>query len=195
MANMNLEKTVLNPDRDIQLRVPKESDLIKLATSIFEPENFELIVTFTGYTTDITTPKIYLDKKLKPRLKETKEGCELLLFIYYKGQLAGRISAHEIDYKTKKTEIGYLLLKEFRGKGIITRCASELERFLFEDLDINRIELTVDPKNLPSIAIAKKLGYTHEGTLRESYFNEYLGEYRDDQIWSTLKSDFKLSES
>ena len=57
MANMNLEKTVLNPDRDIQLRVPKESDLIKLATSIFEPENFELIVTFTGYTTDITTPK------------------------------------------------------------------------------------------------------------------------------------------
>ena len=43
--------------------------------------------------------------------------------------------------------------------------------FCFDKLQLNRIEADVETENTASISIMKKLGFIHEGTLREFEMN------------------------
>jgi ribosomal-protein-serine acetyltransferase len=54
---------------------------------------------------------------------------------------------------------------------------------------INRIELRAATANKESRAVAERLGFTHEGDLRES---EWLNDcYVDQAVYSILKRDWK----
>jgi RimJ/RimL family protein N-acetyltransferase len=43
--------------------------------------------------------------------------------------------------------------------------ASALTRVAFEVVGMRRVELHIDTRNVPSQAVARKLGFTHEATL------------------------------
>lgn len=61
--------------------------------------------------------------------------------IRYNGQLVGMIALHYIDQKNKASSIGYFLAEEAQGKGIITKSVQALINYLFEVLDLHRIEI------------------------------------------------------
>jgi len=186
---MDLSNIKFNPTEDIELRFPSVEELEKLSNEVFKPENHERILKYTGFEAGANTPKKYLELNLIPRLEKVRQGSKIFLLIFYKGKIAGRISAHDIDYRNQKTELGYFLLKEFEEKGIMSACVKSLEDFIFDALKFNRIELSIAPNNDASVSLAKKLGYKYEGILRQSYFNAYTGELEDDMVFAKLKHD------
>jgi len=63
-------------------------------------------------------------------------------------------------------EIGYWIAPPRWGQGLATEVAAALTRVAFEVLGADRVEIRIDPDNDRSLAVARKLGYREEGTLR-----------------------------
>jgi ribosomal-protein-serine acetyltransferase len=112
--------------------------------------------------------------------------------IRYNGQLVGMIALHYIDWKNKATSIGYFLAEEAQGKWIITKSVQALINYLFEVLDLHRIEIQCAKNNSKSIAIPIKLGFIQEGIKRDGQW--LYDHYEDILTFSYLKSDWSQNE-
>ncbi|CAN7409926.1 GNAT family N-acetyltransferase [Rossellomorea sp. LjRoot5] len=111
--------------------------------------------------------------------------------IRYQGRLVGMIGLHFIDWKTRSTSIGYLLSEEAQGKGIITRTVSSLVNYLFNELDLNRVEIQCVVNNEKSIGIPVRLGFAKEGITRDGQW--LYDHYEDIVTYSMLKKDWPVS--
>jgi Acetyltransferases, including N-acetylases of ribosomal proteins len=96
--------------------------------------------------------------------------------IWEDGQLAGSIGYLYIDQENRKTEIGYWLGQEYEGRGIITRAIQVLIQYAFSHLNMNKIEIGAASSNARSRAIPERLGFQHEGEIRDYEFinEQYL---------------------
>jgi RimJ/RimL family protein N-acetyltransferase len=88
-------------------------------------------------------------------------------------------------------EIGYWIHKEFTNLGLATETAAALTKVAFEIDGVRRVEIHCDPANVRSAAIPRKLGYTHEATLRER--TPFLDRMTDSMIWSLFCQDYPNS--
>lgn len=109
--------------------------------------------------------------------------------IRYQGKLVGMIGLHYIDWKNKSTSIGYFLSEDAQGKGIITKSVQSLMDYIFEELDLHRIEIQCARNNVKSISIPKRLGFIQEGIKRDGQW--LYDHYEDLFTFSFLKSDWK----
>ena len=67
----------------------------------------------------------------------------------------------------KKAEIGFWLLKEYWGKGIMGEIMPIICKYGFEEMGLHRIEGLVESDNMNCKNAMKKLDFTYEGTLRD----------------------------
>lgn len=125
---------------------------------------------------------------IKRGLLQFADGHGFQCGIWYEGMLVGVIGLHEINHMHRKTSIGYYLDKQFEGHGIMTQAVEALIKYCFDEIDLNRIEISAAVHNEKSRAIPERLGFTREGMLRD---NELLnGIYSSSYIYSLLKSEY-----
>lgn len=74
---------------------------------------------------------------------------------------------NDIIKEHKKAEIGFWLLKEFWGHGIMTEVMPIICQYGFDNLGLNRIEGLVETENLNCKKAMKKLDFKHEGTMKD----------------------------
>jgi RimJ/RimL family protein N-acetyltransferase len=86
-------------------------------------------------------------------------------------------------------EIGYWIHVNHINQGLATEVAAALTRVAFEIEAVVRVEIHCDPRNLRSAAVARKLGFVHEATLRQRT-QDAEGQRRDTMIWSMLAEDY-----
>jgi ribosomal-protein-serine acetyltransferase len=110
--------------------------------------------------------------------------------VFFNGAMAGMAGFHPVDWPNRNAEVGYWLGEKFTGRGLATASVHSLFQEGFQDLELNRIEIRCASGNLPSIAVAKRLGMVYEGTLREE---EWLySRYVDHHVYSILKREFSV---
>ena len=80
------------------------------------------------------------------------------------GELAGCCGVDDWS-KADVAQFGYWLAPNARGRGYATRAVILLARWLFE-LGAARAFLTIVAGNEASIAVARRAGFLHEGTMR-----------------------------
>ena len=78
-------------------------------------------------------------------------------------RLIGMINYHRREPREKRVDVGWLLLAEFQGKGLMTEAARALFRHLFDDLGVHKIEALIRPANTASQRLARRLGFRREG--------------------------------
>jgi ribosomal-protein-serine acetyltransferase len=109
--------------------------------------------------------------------------------IFYQDQLVGSISVHEIDWINNKTSLGYWLGAAYQGKGIMTASCIRLIHYLIFELKLNRIEIRACSQNTSSRAIPGRLGFKHEGTIRQA---EWLNnQYYHHEVYGIIAEDWK----
>ena len=69
----------------------------------------------------------------------------------------------------------------------MTEVAHVVMHFGFTNMQLNKIEAKVEPKNEASIRLLHKLGFRQEGLLRQHEFEK--GRYIDLAVFSKLKSE------
>ena len=93
----------------------------------------------------------------------------------------------------RELEIGYWIHKDYINRGLVTESTAALVRVAFEVIHVHRVEIHCDPGNLASAAIPRKLGFTHEGTLRAK--TSFLDRWSDSMIWGLLEEEYPSSPS
>lgn len=125
---------------------------------------------------------------IEAALKQHARGDGFQCCIRFKGKIVGIIGFHRVDTFHKHTEIGYWLAEEYQGRGIMTACCRALVDFAFRELQLHRVEIRAATENVRSRAIPERLGFTYEGTLRES---EWVNDrFVDGAVYSMLDRDW-----
>jgi diamine N-acetyltransferase len=105
--------------------------------------------------------------------------------------MVGVVYLLNIDQVARSAEYGIMIgSQENRGKGIGTEATKLILSHAFEDLNLNRVQLRVNPTNKNAIALYLKCGFREEGRLREVVFKN--GRYEDLLVMGILKSEFKF---
>ncbi|MHA7632872.1 GNAT family N-acetyltransferase [Corallococcus sp. M7] len=89
-------------------------------------------------------------------------------------------------------EIGYWISERHTGRGLATEIAGALTRVAFEVEGVRRVEIHCDPRNVRSAAVARRLGFVHEGTLRQRLVAPD-GALRDTMLWTLLAGEYPAS--
>lgn len=100
---------------------------------------------------------------------EGKEG--IFRAIFFDNQCVGNITIEKkSDVFSKDAEIGYLLIDDVKGKGIMSQAVKTICEIAFDELDITRISGSVFKPNIASIKVLKKNGFVVEGTMKEAVY-------------------------
>ena len=112
--------------------------------------------------------------------------------ITFKGQdlAIGACTYWHFDSGFHCGEIGYELHRGFWGQGIVSEVLPTVISFGFREIGLNRIEANPLGRNPKSSRILQKLGFTHEGTLRQRRF--FRGAYDDELYFGLLKEEWLL---
>ncbi len=82
------------------------------------------------------------------------------------GDLLGTVGVNGVDRLNRWANLGYWLRTSHGGRGFATRSAQLVVGFALSELDLGRIEILAAVENLPSQALAERLGALREGVLR-----------------------------
>jgi len=102
----------------------------------------------------------------------------------------GELSILDINEEDRKAGFRISMKSiSLTGKGYGTEAINIILRFVFEQLNLNRLQLEVFSHNLRGIRAYEKVGFVTEGILRQSLY--YNDSYSDEIIMAILKSDYK----
>ena len=96
----------------------------------------------------------------------------------------GIIGNFRIEPENYRAEIGYMLLPEFNGKGIISEAIARVVRYGFEEMKLHSIEAIIDSGNFASARVLEKNNFVKEAHLREN--GSFNGKFFDTVIYSIL---------
>ncbi len=103
--------------------------------------------------------------------------------------LAGVVTFDYIDWNNRAALIGFWLGKSFQGRGIMTRTCSVLIGLAFNELDLNRVEISCAAENRRCRLVPERLGFRQEGVSRK---REWLYDHFVDTVsYGMLASDWK----
>ena len=85
-----------------------------------------------------------------------------------KGEPIGSIAVVHMNEDVSMAQVGYCIGKTWWHNGITSEALKAVMNFLFDIVDVNRIESRHDPRNPNSGKVMKKCGMKYEGTLRSS---------------------------
>lgn len=102
----------------------------------------------------------------------------------------GNLGLHRISWREREAELGIFIgEKTVWNQGLGGDALRLLLDYGFNKLNLNRIFLRVHANNPRAIRSYEKVGFIHEGRLREAHFSN--GEYVDVLIMSVLRSEWK----
>jgi N-acetyltransferase len=109
--------------------------------------------------------------------------------------IAGCTRLAEISWKDERGQIGWTWIgKKFQGTGLNKAMKFLILQYGFEQLNLNRIELKADERNIRSRQAMKAIGASEEGTLRE-HMKIHGGFLRNTVFYSILKSEWEAVKS
>lgn len=103
------------------------------------------------------------------------------------GKLIGHVGLYNIDHRIRKAEFAILIAdKNSRGKGYGSLCTEYMIKYGYEQLNLNRIELSLLSTNEKALAIYTKNGFIKEGVLKQSQYKN--GRYYDVILMAKFKN-------
>lgn len=105
------------------------------------------------------------------------------------GELIGNAGLHHFFEQNRRCELGYALGSRHWGQGYVSEALRALLGYGFSELDLNRVEADIDPRNEASGRVLEKLGFRREGYMPQRWFVH--GEFADTVFYGLLRQDWK----
>ena len=123
--------------------------------------------------------------------REMADGIQIRLGIVHleDRKLIGTCTLFKIDKQCRRAELGYGIDQMLWRRGFMLEAVSALITFGFSQLNLNRIEADIDPRNTASGKSLEKLGFLKEGFLRQRWI--VADEVSDSALYGLLTQDWK----
>jgi ribosomal-protein-serine acetyltransferase len=139
---------------------------------------------WAAYEGSLEETQAYMQQTL--RQFANNEGLQM--GIWHQNRLVGAIGYSHLDWANRKAEIGYWIDASMQGKGLVTKACRALVAYAFDQYHLNKVEIHCAPGNARSRAVAERLGFTQEGTIRQA--EKCSDHYNDMVIYGMLASEF-----
>lgn len=124
-------------------------------------------------------------------IQQFADGEGLVTAIWADGKIVGLVGFNRIDHQDRIGYIGYWLAKSVCGRGIMTKSCHSLINYGFNTLKLDRIVIACATENYRSRAIPLRLGFSHEGVIRDA---EWLyQEFVEHDIYALFVKDWNKS--
>ena len=135
------------------------------------------------------------EQNLRKVIQEGKRiphlSYELAVLLKESGEKIGRTHIL-IDPETDTGMIGWLLLKEHRGKHYASEMTEALLAFCFDELGLHRVNAVCNPENVASWKVLEKAGMRREALLKQKcrYVKNGVTTWRDELEYAILASEY-----
>ena len=110
------------------------------------------------------------------------------------GRIIGVVNLNEIVRGAfQNAYLGYYGMGETQGRGLMSEAVGIALTHAFTRLGLHRVEANIQPENVRSIALAKRLGFRHEGRSRN--YLQIGGLWRDHDRFAILCDEWNEWES
>ncbi|MFP4457412.1 MAG: GNAT family N-acetyltransferase [Clostridia bacterium] len=152
------------------------------AKKFFDPNAFKSLAHLKEYFTDFFIP-LKEETIIPPQIivKDNK-----IIGLIYFCHLKEKESVRE-------SELGFVLHKEYRGKGIVTNASKIMLKRAFDELDVDFMKISCLPSNKASKTIAKKLGMSFDQYWYSDGTKICLFKISKDQYYKSINSCYKLN--
>lgn len=104
-------------------------------------------------------------------------------------RIVGVANLSQIFYKAfQNAYLGYYVDVDFAGQGLMSEGMRLVINHAFYTLGLHRVEANIQPENIASINLVKRLGFTKEGFSRR--YLKINGEWRDHERWALTVEDW-----
>ncbi len=101
------------------------------------------------------------------------------------GGIAGLVDLNGIMLgRFQSAYLGYYSMVGFAGRGLMTEAVRLAADYAFSEVGLHRLEANIQPGNLRSIALIRRVGFHYEG-LSPGYLH-IGGAWRDHERWALL---------
>jgi RimJ/RimL family protein N-acetyltransferase len=169
----------------VRLRGAERSDLDKFVEWINDPEVTKGLTLFLPMSS-VDEEKWFegamqRPQEEKPLVIDRKDGTDW--------RLIGNSNFMDFDWVARSAEVGIMIGdKSIWDQGYGTEVMTLLLRHGFETLNLNRIYLRVYAENKRAIRTYEKVGFVHEGRMRQAVFK--YGAYNDVLFMSVLRDEW-----
>lgn len=180
--------TKLIVNKDVTLRAFESRDALNLQSFRNDQEAVGLLGGFaTSFAIEdaldwISRHRKYTDERLWAIADAGSDCC------------IGHVGLYKIDHRIRKAEFGILIGDTtYHRRGIGTQVTSRVLDYGFDQLNLNKISLSVLITNVRARALYTKLGFVEEGRLRDDDFRN--GTYNDTILMGLLAEERKSNRS
>ncbi|QVK20504.1 GNAT family N-acetyltransferase [Mycoplasmatota bacterium] len=135
--------------------------------------------------------KVYNIFEMMKRIEKLIKRDDILVIeLKSNRKVIGAIGAYNLTYNDIiERHIGFELNYDYWNNGYITEACNVVIKYLFEELNMDRVAMSHYPFNKTSERVAQKLGFTKEGILRKED-KIATGEIVDRIIYSIIKDEY-----
>jgi RimJ/RimL family protein N-acetyltransferase len=105
--------------------------------------------------------------------------------------LIGDLGIHILEADPRIAEIGITITPSMQGNGYATEAIKAILKLLFVELQKHRVFASVDPQNLPSMALMERIGFRNEGHFIQSLW--FKNNWVDDVVFAMLAREWNQS--
>lgn len=171
------------------IRRPRPADAEAILAACRDPE----VQRFTRVPAGITIDDVHAFRESGARDAEAGTALHLIAVDDTDGRLLGACGLVGIDWSDRTGEVGYWTVAGERGTGVATRATRAVCRYAFDVLALERIDLEASDHNVGSNGVARRLGFTLEGTRRGAFVPGHdgaRGTAREDaNVWGLLPGE------
>ncbi|MFG2329163.1 GNAT family N-acetyltransferase [Streptomyces sp. NPDC048604] len=150
-------------------------------------EHIGRFIALADVNTDLDSARAFLRAYAEKAASDTGR----IYGIWADGTLVGGVLFRTMDVNLGTAEAGCWLEPAGVGRGLVTRAARVIIDWAVGERGIHRVEWLVAAGNEASINVARRLGMTRDGVLRESY--PYRGKRHDMEVWSVLAPEWQAA--
>jgi [ribosomal protein S5]-alanine N-acetyltransferase len=177
------DQLILTTER-LKLRPLAESDANRLFAIFSDPRVMRYWSSAPWSSIDAAHEMIARDTAALAAGQHLRLGMETVA----DGCLIGHCSLFNFNAQCQRCDIGYGMAFDAWGHGYMHEALTALLSYGFAELALNRVEADIDPRNVASAKTLERLGFQHEGFLRERWVVD--GEVSDSGIYGLLRRDW-----
>jgi [ribosomal protein S5]-alanine N-acetyltransferase len=178
------------PDDPVVLRPLRESDAPRYAAAFREDPD---LGRFVGVEQDPSEDRVREQIERAEEGRQTGSFVELAIADPATDAFLGSMVLHSFHRRHGRVEIGFWVVPAARRRGVVRHAIELTLRWVFDDLAMERVEMTTTPDNQPVKNLAAQLGFVHEGMFRER--NLERGKRVDVELFGLLEREWRARGS
>lgn len=175
-AYLNTERLLLRPIR------------AEDAQAVFSYRSLPEVALYQGWVPASAEEVAVYANKMADLPADSKEQWWQWVIINQSGQTLLGDLAFCVDAEGQQAELGVAVAPHYQGQGYATEALRALISHLFQHYGLHRIHVSIDPRNQPSVLLFERLGFRHEGLLKQSLW--FKGQWCDDLLMAVLADEW-----